>query len=87
MVFNGPSGATSDQACAQRISPTPQRGTDSIQLMAVFCSGDIMVSEASGRMGGPVSGPDDPRFRSFVRQVAYSVVPPYDRRNVGAGTF
>jgi len=84
MVFNAPAGATSDQACAQRVTPTAGRTSDTIQVLAAFCSGDLAVSEAGGRAGG-ITGPDDPKFRSLVRQVAYSLIPPYDRRDVGAG--
>ncbi len=84
MVFNGPAGATSDQACAQRVAPAAGQSSDAIYVLAAFCTGDLALSEAGGRASG-ITGPDDPKFRSLVRQVAYSLIPPYDRRDVGAG--
>jgi hypothetical protein len=83
MIFNAPAGATSDQACAQRVAPAAGRSPDAIHVLAAFCSGDLAMSEAGGRAAG-VTGPDDPKFRSLVRQVAYGLIPPYDRRDVGA---
>jgi hypothetical protein len=83
MAFNPPPGATSDEACARRVSPTT--GTNGVVLvLAAFCSGDVVMTEATGRAGN-IAGPDDPRFRSLVRQVALALIPPYDRRNIGVG--
>lgn len=83
VAFNPPASATSDDACAQRIPPSTLRN-GTVQVLAAFCSGDVVMSEAGGRAGG-IAGSNDPKFRSLVRQVAYALIPPYDRRNIGDG--
>jgi hypothetical protein len=82
MVFNPPLRATGADACAHVGGLETARGSDPVNLLAAFCSGDVVMSEASGRIGG-VAGPDDPKFRSLVRAVTTALIPVDDRKNVG----
>ena len=82
MVFNPPSEATADQACARAASLAAVRGGLSTNLLAVFCNGDTALSQAMGRVRG-ATGPQDRKFRSLVRQVAYSLIPARDFKGPG----
>lgn len=82
MVFNPPPRVTGAEACSQVGRIETARGTDPVYLLAAFCSGDVVMSEASGKVGG-VTGPDDPKFRALVRAVTTALIPADDRKNVG----
>jgi hypothetical protein len=79
MVFNPPPRVSGADACAQANGIETARGTEPIRLLAAFCSGDVVMSEAGGRVGG-AAGPADPKFRSLIRQVTLALIPPADRR-------
>lgn len=86
MAFNPPQGSVARDACSQAGSlPTATR-TTAVYLFSVFCSGDVPMSEASGTVAD-LTGPDDPKLRSLVRQVTYALIPGYDQKGVGATTF
>jgi hypothetical protein len=86
MAFNPPRGYLARDACSQAGSLPTAPGTGSVYLFSVFCSGDVALSEASGSVAN-LSGPDDPKLRSLVRQVTYALIPGYDHKGVGASTL
>jgi hypothetical protein len=86
MAFNPSRGSLARDACSQAGSLPTSPGTGSVFLFSVFCAGDVALSEASGSVAN-LSGPDDPRLRSLVRQVTYALIPGYDHKGVGASTF
>ncbi|GIK96040.1 MAG: hypothetical protein BroJett029_02490 [Alphaproteobacteria bacterium] len=82
MLWNGPLSANGGRLCD---------GTDfeggggphpdgEARLLVAFCRSDRPATYLVGSIGG-VTGPDDPRFVSFVRQVTTQLFPPRD------GTF
>jgi hypothetical protein len=82
MAFNPPRNATADQACARAAGLATTRGSQSIYLLAVFCSGETALSQASGTVGA-VSDARDRKFRSLVRQVTRALIPAYDFKGPG----
>jgi hypothetical protein len=78
MVFNGAysnGSALCDQAptADPAASPAPAKGE--IRLLAAYCgSGDRLSAVNAGIEG--VSGPDDPNFRTFIRNVTMALFPP-----------
>ena len=82
MVFNAPRNVMPESICADGpgIASAPEAGA--LTLLSGFCIGDDLLATASGSVSG-VSGPDDPKFRSLVRQVTYSLFPAYDHNDVG----
>lgn len=82
MVFNAPRDVSAESICADGagIASAPEDGA--LTLLSGFCIGDDLLATASGSVSG-VSGPDDPKFRSLVRQVTYSLFPAHDYNDVG----
>jgi hypothetical protein len=75
LIFNGPVVGQS-QLCKDMISGGGGVRPDGrIELVAAFCSGDRPVSALEGGIGG-VSDPNDPHFRSFLRQVGMTLFNP-----------
>jgi hypothetical protein len=53
-------------------------------MLAAFCFGDRLMSQASGRAKG-VSGTDDPKFAALVRGVTHALFPQIDHKRSGDG--
>ena len=60
--------------------PTPAAATapagGEISVDAVFCVGNLMLTDASGSIGG-ATGPDDPRFQRLIGDIMVALTPPY----------
>jgi hypothetical protein len=60
---------------------TPTNGP--ISVLATFCVGDTLLTDALGSIGS-ASGPDDPRFQHLIGDIMVALTPPYlpdrDRR-------
>lgn len=80
MLWNGPLGTNGGALC----DGTPLAGggpaNGEVRLIAAFCRSDRHATYLSGSVDG-VTGPDDPRFVGFIRQVTAQLFPPRD------GTF
>ena len=70
-LCTGPSGG----------APTNDGGT--VRVSAAFCSGEKVVTSVSGRVQN-ATGPEDPAFRSLMRQVALALFPSRDLQRDGA---
>lgn len=83
MVFNGPRNLAPSDLCAEDRKPVPtQNAKGRVVIYSVFCQYERVLSEVGGSVSG-VSGPDDPKFRSLVRQVTASLFPAYDHLDMG----
>ncbi len=74
MVFNGETG---DYICGSSGEGGTAVGHDAggrIRLAAAYCSGGNALTYSAGSISD-VSGPDDPNFRSFVRNMAVYLFP------------
>jgi hypothetical protein len=47
-----------------------------ISVDAVFCVGNLMLTDASGSISG-ATGPDDPRFQRLIGDIMVALTPPY----------
>jgi hypothetical protein len=77
MLFNATT-RTGPRIC-DRSQPLPladigPRG-GAVDLVATYCRGDAPQTQVWGSIDG-VKGPDDPRFRDFIKQVTVSLFPP-----------
>jgi hypothetical protein len=73
--FSGQRGGY-DQ-CAQPPSPAAQtKATGEISVLATFCVGDLLLTDALGSTGG-ATGPDDPRFQQLIGDIMVALTPPY----------
>jgi hypothetical protein len=61
------------------VAPTNGR----ISVLASFCVGDLLLTDALGSIGG-ASGPDDPRFQRMIGDVMVALTPPYDPNRGGS---
>ncbi len=77
MLWNGPLGTNGSALCdgTPLVGGGPANGE--VRLIAAFCRSDRPATYLSGSVDG-VSGPDDPRFVSFIRQVTTELFPPRD---------
>lgn len=77
MLWNGPPGTNGGALC----DGTPLAGggpaSGEVRLIAAFCRSDRPATYLSGSVDG-VTGPDDPRFIGFIRQVTSQLFPPRD---------
>jgi hypothetical protein len=72
--------------CARPPTPaatTPPGGP--ISVLATFCVGDVLLTDALGSISG-ASGPEDPRFQRLIGDLLVALTPPYDP-NRGRGCF
>lgn len=53
---------------------TPGAGYD-VKLLAAFCASGGRITSLTAGVDG-VTGPDDPAFRAFIRQVTFALFPP-----------
>lgn len=87
LVFDPTRGYTESKLC--RDSGTIQPGTgDVVKVHAALCAGDQPLTGVSGQVA-KVTGPDDPRFRRLISQIAMNLLPPTnpDHRNNDNGIF
>lgn len=77
MLWNGPIGTNGHKLC----DGTPLQGggpaDGEVRVLAAFCRGDGAATYLSGSVDG-ATGPDDPRFVHFIRQVTTELFPPRD---------
>ncbi len=76
MLFNAPPAAFGDEDCAETVGPNPPSGNE-LRLLTTFCNGDVALAESEG-WAYNVAGPNDPKFRELVRQVALALIPTHD---------
>ena len=72
----GSKGGSYDE-CMRPPSPpahTPAKGE--ISVFAVFCVGNLLLTDALGSISG-ASGPDDPRFQRLIGDIMVALTPPY----------
>lgn len=50
-------------------------GNGAVDIVATYCRGDAPQTQVWGSIDG-IKGPDDPRFRDFIKQVTVSLFPP-----------
>ena len=75
--FNPPKNFAAENTCSSTkdVGTGPTGGT--VRMLAVFCFDNDMLTQSEGTVSG-VSGIDDPKFRSLVRQVIFFLFPqPY----------
>ena len=76
LILNGPIGSNGRAMCGglPQAGGGPESGGH-IRALAAFCGGDDRpLSYASGGLRG-ASGPDDPAFRNFMRQLVHALLP------------
>lgn len=74
VLFNPAPGAAPARLCQQPDQPQDPR-SGRVGVLAAFCNGPIRVTSAGGSIGA-AEGPDDPAFRSLLRQIALLLYPP-----------
>jgi hypothetical protein len=78
LLWNGPLSANGNALCTD--DPVQGGGGEpggKARLVAAFCNSGDASTYVVGSVDG-VSGPDDPRFVGFVRQVTLKLFPPRD---------
>jgi hypothetical protein len=84
MAFNPAPRVSAADICSQGSWIQTAPGTEPVTVLSAFCSGDLVVSEAGGRIGS-VTGPRDPKFHSLVQAVTSALIPIDDRKGIGKG--
>ncbi len=74
LVFNGPEASRSGIFCAETPAVPASPGADGIRVLAGFCRGERALTYLAANTG-PVTGPGDPAFRDFLRQVTAQALP------------
>lgn len=74
VLFNPAPNANSAKLCSRTDRPQ-QPASERVRVMAAFCNTDTRVTAASGSVGG-VASPDDPAFKSMMKQIALALFPP-----------
>lgn len=67
------------------VPPTPPATTapaGRISVLATFCIGDLLLTDALGSISG-ASGPEDPRFQRLIGDMLVALTPPYDPNRRG----
>ncbi len=82
MIFDPPRGTDPEAVCGRDLRVSSTRAGPGVFLMSAFCWGDKLLSTADGDVGA-ANGPDDPRFRSLIRQVTLALFPAYDHLDIG----
>jgi hypothetical protein len=76
LVFNGPDHANGDILCGTLPAAAPVTSPAAgIRLLAAFCRGSIPLTYLAASTSG-VADAADPRFRRFMRQITYLLLPP-----------
>ena len=52
-----------------------ERADGPVRVIATLCAGDTRESSVTARLAPTAAGPDDPAFRSLVRQMARALFP------------
>lgn len=74
----GAAGYAYASACeAGPAPPSPRPPGERIDVSGAFCVGNVLLTDASGSVGG-ATGPDDPRFRRLIGDIMVALTPPYD---------
>lgn len=81
-VFNG--AREREASPCDGVVDDPRAARTPTRMHLVFCQGDKMLSEASGKVNG-VTSSTDPRFRELVQKVALGMLPPLDTIDYGDG--
>ncbi|MFQ5775194.1 MAG: hypothetical protein ACE5GS_11800 [Kiloniellaceae bacterium] len=86
VLFNPQRPVTARTLCENPQQPTAaSEGT--VRVMMAFCSADYYETSVSGRLAG-VDDPNDPAFRTFIRQMTAQLLPPRNPDpNGGSGDF
>lgn len=74
VLFNPAPNTNSAKLCSNPARPQGP-ASDRVSVIAAFCTTDTRVSSAAGSVGGATS-PDDPAFKSLMKQVALELFPP-----------
>jgi hypothetical protein len=74
MIFNGPEASRAGIFCAGTPTVPASAGAEDLRVLAGFCRGDRALTYLAASTG-PASGPDDPAFRYFLRQVTAQALP------------
>lgn len=78
LLWNGPLSANGNALCSDTsIQGGGAEPGGKARLIAAFCNSGDASTYVVGSVDG-VSGPDDPRFVSFLRQVTLKLFPPRD---------
>jgi hypothetical protein len=87
VLLNPAPAAAPSRLCEQPAQPQNPRG-GRVGVLAAFCNGPYRITSAGGSIAG-AQGPDDPDFRSLMRQVAVLLFPPQpaDQRGRDRGIF
>ena len=73
--FGGARGGY-DQCAAAPAPAATKRTEGPISVLATFCVGDMLLTDALGSIGA-ATGPDDPRFQQLVGDIMVALTPPY----------
>lgn len=74
--FGGERGGGYDQ-CAAAPSPAARaRQNGEISVLATFCVGNVLLTDALGSVSA-ATGPDDPRFQRLIGDMMVALTPPY----------
>lgn len=74
VLFNPAPGANGAKLCSSPERPQAARD-GSLGVLAAFCSTDSRITSAGGSLTG-ATGPDDPAFGRFLRQLSLQLFPP-----------
>ena len=74
VLFNPAPGANGAKLCSDPARPQAKRD-GSVGVLASLCSTDTRINTASGSLAG-ATGPDDPAFQDFLRQLSLQLFPP-----------
>lgn len=78
VLFNPAPHANGAKLCSspERPQADPQaRPEGRVGVLAAFCTSDRRISSAGGTIAG-ATGPDDPSFQTFMRQLSLQLFPP-----------
>lgn len=79
--FGGPAVGYA-QCASDPTPPATAAPSDRISVMAAFCVGDLLLTDALGSIAA-ASGPDDPRFQRLIGDLMAALTPPYDPNRRG----
>ena len=74
VLFNPARSANGAKLCSDPARPQEER-QGSVAVLASLCSTDTRINTAGGSLAG-ATGPDDPAFQHFMRQLSLELFPP-----------
>jgi hypothetical protein len=80
--FGSGSARYASQCTAPPTPPAAAAAAGPIAVTASFCVGEVLLTDASGSIGG-ARGPDDPVFRRLIGDLLVALTPPYDPNRRG----